>query len=369
MCRDSRSADAAGLPSYIASKDDFYEHVETQIAGILEGQRNWVTNLANVSAVLYHAMNAFSAWHDKHVNWAGFYLLSPLFPGGDRADVQGPTLWLGPFCGMPACQSIASVPGKGVCADGSAVLPPTTVCVPRTDDYRTYSLLTQRDTSPATRSRSLRSSCPSSCPARTSRGAPSKRCTAAAPPSSSAHGAGVATATTSSSASSTWTASRRMGLTTPTHARWSALCAASATPVIGTSEHPGCSTRPTLRPKVFSSTFFFFFSGSLACVHARARDQIGSSFAAVAPLSGGDSSLALAAARAQSFCMPPPSALPISTGSLPIESESRQDNTGHFGNTCQNCIQTAVCVWGASIRHVRRSSVRGGTLGIQKKKK
>ncbi|KAI3618545.1 hypothetical protein CBS9595_002908 [Malassezia furfur] len=120
-------ADAAGLPSYIASKDDFYEHVETQIAGILEGQRNWVTNLANVSAVLYHAMNAFSAWHDKHVNWAGFYLLSPLFPGGDRADVQGPTLWLGPFCGMPACQSIASVPGKGVCADGSAVLPPTTV--------------------------------------------------------------------------------------------------------------------------------------------------------------------------------------------------------------------------------------------------
>lgn len=138
MADDSHSADAAGLPSYITSKDDFYEHVETQIAGILEGQRNWVTNLANVSAVLYHAMNAFSAWREKHVNWAGFYLLSPLFPGGIRADIQGPTLWLGPFCGMPACQAIASVPGKGVCADGSAVLPPTTVCVPRTDDYRTY---------------------------------------------------------------------------------------------------------------------------------------------------------------------------------------------------------------------------------------
>ncbi|WFD41418.1 L-methionine (R)-S-oxide reductase [Malassezia psittaci] len=80
-------------------------------------------------------MNAFAAWKHKPVNWAGFYLMSPLFPGGGLADVQQPTLWLGPFCGMPACQIIASVPGKGVCADASAILPPKPICVGRTDEY------------------------------------------------------------------------------------------------------------------------------------------------------------------------------------------------------------------------------------------
>lgn len=81
-------------------------------------------------------MNRFPEWREKQVNWAGFYLLTPLFPG-HTAAVSGPTLWLGPFAGLPACQAIQSVPGRGVCADGSARLPPATVCVPSTDEYRT----------------------------------------------------------------------------------------------------------------------------------------------------------------------------------------------------------------------------------------
>lgn len=64
---------------------------------------------------------------------AGFYLISPLVPAG--GSVKRPTLLLGPFHGLPACQSIQSVPGKGVCADASALLPPRTVKVDRTDDY------------------------------------------------------------------------------------------------------------------------------------------------------------------------------------------------------------------------------------------
>lgn len=131
---DWLSADAAALPSSIRTKRDFYEHVEMQLTGLLDGQRNWVTNLANTSSVLYNSMNRFDAWREKRVNWAGFYLLSPLFPG-PLVPVKTPTLWLGPFSGLPACQAIASVPGRGVCADGSAKLPPQTVCVPRTDDY------------------------------------------------------------------------------------------------------------------------------------------------------------------------------------------------------------------------------------------
>lgn len=135
-CEINRSADAAAIPSYVTNKAEFYEHVSLQVKGLLDGQRNWVTNLANVSAVLYSSMNRFEAWKDLHVNWAGFYLLSPLFPG-QLTPSSGPLLRLGPFCGLPACQAIPSVPGPGVCADGSAVLPPAPVCVPKTDDYRT----------------------------------------------------------------------------------------------------------------------------------------------------------------------------------------------------------------------------------------
>ncbi|WFD27844.1 L-methionine (R)-S-oxide reductase [Malassezia nana] len=127
-------ADAAAIPSDIQSKTQFYEYVALQLAGLLDGQRGWVTNLANVSAILYHSMNRFHAWKDLHINWAGFYILSPLFPGALTPTKQ-PTLLLGPFCGLPACQAIPSVPGRGVCADGSAQLPPKAVCVPHTDAY------------------------------------------------------------------------------------------------------------------------------------------------------------------------------------------------------------------------------------------
>ncbi|WFD31106.1 L-methionine (R)-S-oxide reductase [Malassezia sp. CBS 17886] len=105
-------ADAAGIPGDVVTKADFYAHVESQIAALLDGQRNWVTNLANVSSVLYNSMNRFSEWNDKRVNWAGFYILSPFFPGPTPPS-KYPMLWLGPFCGLPACQMIPSVPGRG----------------------------------------------------------------------------------------------------------------------------------------------------------------------------------------------------------------------------------------------------------------
>lgn len=130
-------ADAAILPDYIKTKTDLYEHVCLQLTGLLADQRSWVSNLSNASSILYHSLNAFSK--EDHYNWAGFYLLSPLLPG--RIEVKTPTLLLGPFHGLPACQSIASVPGKGVCADASALLPPRTVKVDRTDDYREYGWL------------------------------------------------------------------------------------------------------------------------------------------------------------------------------------------------------------------------------------
>lgn len=127
-------ADAALLPAEVKTKADFYAHLSVQLGSLLAGQRSWVSNLSNASSILYHSLNSFPPWStSKRINWAGFYLISPILPGANL--VKRPTLLLGPFHGLPACQSIQSIPGKGVCADASSLLPPRTVKVDRTEDY------------------------------------------------------------------------------------------------------------------------------------------------------------------------------------------------------------------------------------------
>ena len=69
-----------------------------QAAALTEGISHPIVNLANVSALLYQAL--------EDINWSGFYLMD-----------QGKLL-LAPFCGLPACTLIP--PGRGVC--GTAVL-------------------------------------------------------------------------------------------------------------------------------------------------------------------------------------------------------------------------------------------------------
>ncbi|KAL9933076.1 hypothetical protein V8E36_007794 [Tilletia maclaganii] len=135
-------ADAASIPDTVTNKAQFYDHLAASLASLLEGQRNWVSNLSNASSVLYASLNRYPAWAGsadwtqprKPVNWAGFYLLSPLFPG-TPLRVKRPTLLLGPFCGLPACQQIQSVPGRGVCADASTALPPRALRVDDTEAY------------------------------------------------------------------------------------------------------------------------------------------------------------------------------------------------------------------------------------------
>ena len=68
-----------------------------QLKGLLEGERDTIANLANVSAFLNEIL--------EDINWVGFYLMK-----------QG-NLVLGPFQGKVACIRIPV--GKGVC--GTAV--------------------------------------------------------------------------------------------------------------------------------------------------------------------------------------------------------------------------------------------------------
>lgn len=84
------------------------EEVVAMIAAVVTGERNWIANLANVSAML----NSYL----PQINWVGFYLTEP---GGDE-------LVLGPFQGRPACTRIRQ--GQGVV--GSAAARKSTIIVP-----------------------------------------------------------------------------------------------------------------------------------------------------------------------------------------------------------------------------------------------
>ncbi|HKZ80009.1 MAG TPA: hypothetical protein VJ124_17175 [Pyrinomonadaceae bacterium] len=50
----------------VGSKPDLYAQLATQVSSLLEGERNFIANAANFSALLYHSL--------PEVNWVGFYL-------------------------------------------------------------------------------------------------------------------------------------------------------------------------------------------------------------------------------------------------------------------------------------------------------
>ena len=78
-------------------KTDFYAQLTQQTSAIIGDEKDIIANMANISALLFDAL-------DK-VNWVGFY------------RVVGQELVLGPFQGKIACIRIPV--GKGVC--GTAV--------------------------------------------------------------------------------------------------------------------------------------------------------------------------------------------------------------------------------------------------------
>lgn len=81
----------------VKNKQQHYSQLAQQVKAIVAGEQDLVANMANISAILYWALD--------NINWVGFYL------------VKEQQLVLGPFHGQPACIRIPI--GKGVC--GSAV--------------------------------------------------------------------------------------------------------------------------------------------------------------------------------------------------------------------------------------------------------
>ena len=95
------------LPS-TRDRATLYDALQPQLEALLDGERDVIAAMANITAVL----NTAFAWH-----WTGFY------------RVMGTELVLGPFQGPVACARIAFA--KGVC--GTAWAEARTVIVPDVD--------------------------------------------------------------------------------------------------------------------------------------------------------------------------------------------------------------------------------------------
>ena len=70
-----------------------YKLLQAQAESLLSGQRNRISNAANLGALIYQEL--------PEVHWVGFYFM------------VGDVLMLGPFQGKPACVEIPL--GQGVC--------------------------------------------------------------------------------------------------------------------------------------------------------------------------------------------------------------------------------------------------------------
>ncbi len=80
------------------NKSVFYQTLTKQAIALVEGEKDRIANLSNISALLNMSL--------EEINWVGFYLY------------DGEELVLGPFQGKPACVRIPS--GTGVCGTAFA---------------------------------------------------------------------------------------------------------------------------------------------------------------------------------------------------------------------------------------------------------
>lgn len=94
------------------AKLKFYASLDKQLAGLLSGQSNWITNLSQFSAFLNMQL--------EDINWVGFYL-----------SQENDELLLGPFQGNVACVQIPF--GQGVC--GSAAKQRQSMVVADVDSF------------------------------------------------------------------------------------------------------------------------------------------------------------------------------------------------------------------------------------------
>eukprot|EP01118_Nematostelium_gracile_P009663 TRINITY_DN3265_c0_g1_i2.p1 TRINITY_DN3265_c0_g1~~TRINITY_DN3265_c0_g1_i2.p1 ORF type:complete len:164 (+),score=54.78 TRINITY_DN3265_c0_g1_i2:53-544(+) len=98
---------------------EFYDPLLKEAKGLLEGEKDLIANAANISSLIFHALNSQS---NNSVNWVGFYFM------------RKGELVLGPFHGKPACIRIKV--GRGVC--GTCVKEKKTQLVPDVHEFKDH---------------------------------------------------------------------------------------------------------------------------------------------------------------------------------------------------------------------------------------
>jgi len=97
--------------SHHDSAEEVHRDLLDQARALLEGERDFTANAANLASLLFHTL--------PDLNWAGFYWM------------KGGELVLGPFQGKPACVRIAL--GRGVC--GTAARERRSIVVPDVNEF------------------------------------------------------------------------------------------------------------------------------------------------------------------------------------------------------------------------------------------
>ena len=112
--------------AYPTDRSKMYRLLEKQIFSLTEDVPHFISNLANISALLGSAL--------KDINWVGFYLIPKFFPEYyplDKLAEKKDLLIVGPFQGLPACVEIKI--GNGVC--GRAVAENAVMLVPNVHEF------------------------------------------------------------------------------------------------------------------------------------------------------------------------------------------------------------------------------------------
>ncbi|SSD60686.1 probable Free methionine-R-sulfoxide reductase [Saccharomycodes ludwigii] len=93
------------------SREEALKQLIESYEALCDGQNNWVSNLSNLSSLLWHCYKSLQL----NINWAGFYVLD-----NNTINKNEQQLILGPFQGKVACQLIPF--GKGVCGTCASTL-------------------------------------------------------------------------------------------------------------------------------------------------------------------------------------------------------------------------------------------------------
>jgi L-methionine (R)-S-oxide reductase len=104
----------------MGDKNGFYKDTIEMVESVLSKERNYIANMANLSSIMFHELNAFKK---DSINWFGFYLVD---------KKTGNELHLGPFHGKVACTRIKFE--KGVC--GKCITEQKSVIVDNVHEFK-----------------------------------------------------------------------------------------------------------------------------------------------------------------------------------------------------------------------------------------